>query len=197
MRVGFSGRPGWSDRVGPFYFLRERWSGGPRWRPTWGRFFAGRAGVTLQEHTRCDSLSVRGVFVDRLLWEDLSYGQKEDFVMSWVKQIRRPDGGPGAGGVVSDPDWVRELPALHEYLTLGTHPDGTVRRTSTLTLFAEHGSWKAWLNERDAGASLCASGPTVADTLAALEVMLEAENCPWRFSDAPKQENGRRPRRGS
>lgn len=192
-----SGRFGWSDEVGPLWFLRERWTAGPRWRPCWARYFAGTSGVTLQLHTKATGQPLSGAFVPYPLWKDMSYGQKEDYVMSWLRAVRRPDGPNGAGGLATDPLWVSELPALHEYLTLGTNPDGTPRRTSTLTLFAEHGSFKLYLNERDAGASLCASGSTVQDTLAALEVLLEAENVPWRFSDRAEQPSGRGRRRGS
>ena len=191
-----SGRFGWSDAVGPLWFLRERWSAGPRWRPGWARFFAAPKGVALQVHAKKGGFADAGCFVPYDLWLDLSYAQKEDLVMSWVKQVRRPDGANGSGGLVVDAQWVSEYPALHEYLTLGAHPDGSIRRTSTLTLFAEHGSWKLFLNERDSGASLCSTGPCIADTLSALEVMLEAEVTPWRFSERSQEPSGKKGRRG-
>jgi len=126
----------------------------------------------------------------------MSYAQKEEVLMSWLRQVRRPDGPLGSGGIAADPAWLSEYPALHEYLTAGANPDGSPRRTATLTVFAELGTWKAFLNERDSGASLCASGGTVGETLAALEVMLESEVPPWRFSDRAKPDNGKKSRRG-
>jgi len=186
------GRFGWSDRIGPLWFLAERWACGSRWRPAWARFFAGPRGVALQAHSKKGGYAVAGCFIQAELWSDLSYAQKEEVVMSWLREVRRPEVGLGAGGLASDPVWLSEYPALHEYLTLGTRPDGSSRRTSTLTLFCEHSSWKCFLNERDAHASLCASGDTISGALCALEVMLEAEVAPWRFSDPPAQENGRK-----
>jgi hypothetical protein len=197
MPVVLSGRFGWSDRVGPLWFLRERWTVGPSWRSCWARFFASPRGVTLQAHTKKGGFPYAGTFIPWLLWCDLSYVQKEDLVMGWLRQVRRPEGPLGSGGLAVDAEWVQEFPALHEYVTYGVNPDGSVRRTSTLTLFAEGGSWKVFLNERDSGASLCASGETVSGALSALEVMLEGESPPWRFSDRGGPQNGRKSRKGS
>src|SRR5215471_4966320 len=132
------GRFGWFDSIGPLWFLQERWSAGPRWRPTWARFFASPRGVALQAHTKKGGHAVAGCFIERFLWEDLSYGQKEDVVMGWIKQVRRPDGGQGVQPSAADNVWMSDFPALHEYLVVAAHADGTARRTSTITLFAEH-----------------------------------------------------------
>jgi hypothetical protein len=191
------GRFGWSDEVGPLWFLRERWAAGPKWRRAWARFFAAPRGVALQAHTRKGGYAIHGVFIEAGLWQDLSYAQKEDVVMSWLRQVRRPSGPLGSGGVAVDPVWVSEYPALHEFVTAGTNPDGSVRRTGTVTLFAEMGTWKVFYNDRDSGGSLCATAETVAGALSALEVMLEGENPPWRFSDRPEPRNGRRKGKGS
>jgi len=191
------GRFGWADDLGPLWFLRERWAVGPPWRSSWARFYASPRGVALQAHTKKGGFPYAGTFVPWPLWCDLDYRHKEDFVMGWLRQVRRPEGPLGSGGLATDPEWLQEYPALHEYVTLGTNPDGSVRRTSTLTLFAESGTWKCFLNERDSGASLCASGDTVSGALAALEVMLEGETPPWRFSDRQAAANGRRKGKGS
>lgn len=192
-----AGRFGWSDGVGPLWFLKERWTVGPSWRSSWARFYASQRGITLQAHTKKGGYPYAGMFIPWDLWSDFAYAQKEDVVMAWIKAVRRPDGPLGSGGAAADPLWVQEYPALHEYLTAGTGPDGAVRRTSTITFFTEHGSWKCFLNERDAGASLCASGDSVAGALSALEVMLEQEAVPWRFSDPPAAKNGRPRGRGA
>jgi hypothetical protein len=153
--------------------------------------------VTLQRHTKKGGFADDGVFWPIELWKDLSYAQKEEIVVSWIKQIRRPDQAAPAGSVATDPVWLHELPALHDYMVCSTNPDGSARRTASLTVFAEHGSFKLWLNDRDSGASLCVSGDTVAGALSSLEAVLEAENPPWRFSDRGRGENGRKGRRGS
>jgi hypothetical protein len=191
------GKDGWSDSVGPLWFLQERWACGPPWRPCWARYFAGPTGITCQAHTKRECFAMAGWFVRRDLWEDLSYGQKEGVIMSWLREVRRPDGPLGAGGCARDPVWMSEYPAVHDYVTAGTRDDGTVRRTSTLTLFTEHGGWKVFLNDRDSGASLCATGDTVAGALSALEVMLEGENPPWRFSDRPRPAESKRGRKAT
>jgi hypothetical protein len=149
----------------------------------------------MQLHVKRSGKALDGWFCPSCLWEDLSYAQKEDVCMSWLKKVRRPDGLAGSGGLVSDPVWVSEFPAILEYVAMGTLPDGSVRRTATLTLFCELGTWKCYLNDRDSGASLCAAGSSVQDCLSALEAMLESENCPWRFSDRPESGNGRRSRK--
>lgn len=191
------GRFGWSDSVGPLWFLRERWTVGPRWRSCWARYFASPRGVTLQAHTKKERYGHAGMYIPWDLWCDLSYAQKEEMVMGWLRAVRRPDGPLGSGGVATDADWMREYPALFEYVTAGVNPDGSVRRTATLTLFADSGSWKCYLNERDAGASLCATGDTVAHALSALEVMLESENPPWRFVEASGHSGSKKGRKGS
>src|SRR5215831_4072827 len=135
-------RFGWSDWVGPLWFLKERWNAGPRWRPGWARFFAGQLGVAMQLHTKREGYAVRGFFIPSLLWRDLSYSQKEDVVLSWIKSVRRPDSPNGLAGRPADPVWMSEYPAVHDYLVVGENPDGSLRRTATLTLFADAASWK-------------------------------------------------------
>lgn len=189
--------PGWSDEAGPLWFLSPRWSCGPKWRPCWAHFFFSDKGVSMQAHTKKGGYAFAGFFVPADVWADMSYCQKEEAVMSWLREVRRPTAPNGAPLGPVDPDWVSEYPALHEYLTVGQNPDGSVRRTSTLTLFVDGGAWKLFLNERHSGASLCSSGSTIASVLSALEVMLESESIPWRFSDRPEQSNGRPRKKGT
>jgi len=192
--LGIYERFGWCDEVGPLWFLQLRWTVGPAWRKSWARFYAGKGGIAMQAHSKKGGYPVDGFFIPALVWRDMGYAQKEEVVMSWVSKLRRPSGEAGRPADAVDQQWVHDLPALHEFLTLGTHADGSPRRTSTLTLFADGGSWKCFLNERDGGASLCATGGSIADALSALEVMLEGENPPWRFSDAAGPSNGKKRR---
>ncbi len=190
-------RPGWRDSVGPLWFLRPSWSVGPRWRRAWARFFAGRAGVALQAHLKGNGYASAGFFVPAPLWGDLGYRDKENIVMGWIKDLRGTGGAGGPDRDASDPLWVSKFPALHEYLTVRARADGSPRRTASLTVFAEHGAWKCWLNERDSQCSLCASGSNVDDALSALEVMLESDCPPWRFSVLGLEGNGQKGRRKS
>ena len=114
--------------------------------------------------------------------------------MGWVDKMRRPPGEGGRPPDAVDGEWLSLLPALHEFLTLGRHPDGSTRRTATLTIFVDCGAFKTYLNERETGCSLCASGASVNDALSALEVLLEGENPPWRFSEQPPSPGPRKRR---
>lgn len=188
---------GWTDEVGPLRFLRPRWIVGPRWRRLTARFFAGPTGVACQAHHGRTGYAFTGWFIESAVWADLAYFQKEQLVMGWIKSLRGADGGAPRPSDALDREWLSSWPALHEYLALSTSEDGSPRRTSTLTLFSDGGTWKCYLNEREYGASLCASGDSIGEAIGALEVMLEGSNPPWRFSDQPKPENGRAKRRGS
>lgn len=182
-------------RSGPYSWYRPRWSGGPRWRRVWVRFFVSRRGVTLQAHTKAGGFPVAGCYLHNDYWGCMSYAQQEDYAMGFIKRVSRPDQSSLARPIATDPEWVCELPALHEYLSSACDESGSVRRTSTLTLFAEQGSWKVFLNERQLNASLCASGDTVGAALAALEVLLEAENTPWRWNEVrPARPQGKQRR---
>lgn len=117
--------------------------------------------------------------------------------MGYVRRFARPDQAALARPVATDPDWVSEYPAVHDYLTAMRDDTGATRRTSTLTIFAEQGSWKCFLNERTLNASLCATGPTIKDAVAALEIMLEAEDTPWRWNEARTPPGPRKGKSGS
>lgn len=185
------------DSAGPLRFLRSRWVVGPKWRRMVARFFAGAIGITCQAHSKGNGYAYDGFFVPADVWLDCSYQQKESIVMGWIRKIQRPQVDAGAGNVAVDRDWVHELPALHEYLTVAADADGAPRRTSTLTVFAEHAAFKVFLNDRDTGASLCATGDSVRGALSALEVLLEGDSPPWRFYDRPDTSKGKRRGRSS
>lgn len=114
--------------------------------------------------------------------------------MGYVRRFSRPDQAALARPVATDPEWLSELPAVHDYLTAVRDEDGAARRTSTITIFCEQGAWKVFLNERTINASLCATGPTVKDALGALEIMLEGDDPPWRWNEVrtpPDRKKGR------
>lgn len=72
--------------------------------------------------------------------------------MSLLKR-NRDVGGRGAAGVVaaSPSPSMAELPTLWEFLTLEQWDDGAKRVTGSLLLFADDGSLKIMLNDRDSG----------------------------------------------
>lgn len=177
-------------------FLRDRWSGGKGRGAVWIRCFAGSVGFAIQAHLKSCGYAVGGTFVDAFYWPYMSYGQKEGLVMQWIKKLRRTGRGAVAAVEAKDSSWIEAYPALHEYLTCLVGEDGKPRQAATLNLFTESGSWKAWLNDRAEGASLCASGETVEGLLGALEAMLESANPPWRLRPLDEGQNGRKGKRG-
>jgi len=104
----------------------------------------------------------------------------ETYVMSFLEKSRPSKAGPVAFIQANCPWLSKSCPALHEYLTVGELPGGEVRQTSTVTIFTEGGLWKACLSERDAEATLFASGDTVESCLDNLEERLKAPHVDWR-----------------
>lgn len=116
--------------------------------------------------------------------------------MGWVRDIRSGGGNGLPGRAAVDSEWLQSYPAVHDHLVERTGPDGHPRRTSTVTIFADGPGFKVFLNERDAGASLCAAGSSIAAALSALEVMLEEEDTPWRFDSLDQQNSPKKKRQG-
>jgi hypothetical protein len=128
------------------------------------------------------------------LWDSVPYRVKEDFVVTFLRKLKASDiRGPG-GVMAEDPQWAKDYPALHEWMTALRGPDGKPRQVCTLTVFAAEGAWKAFLNERDAGMYLAATGDSVAAVLAILEGLLVAPETPWRGST--RFPNGPPPKKG-
>jgi len=188
---GLSLRSGWLDAEGPLLFLRKEWRGGPRWNRVRVRFFCGQFAVALLAHSLKGGFCVAGSILERGVWEDMSYSQKEGWTLGWVKKLTRPSNDVGGGVVARDDEWVHQYPAVHEWLCDAVDADGRTRRTATLTLFAEGGAFKLFINDRASGASLCVTGSTVAGAFAALEAVLEEPDPPWRWYDRPRPGKGK------
>ena len=187
---------GWFDLAGPLHFLRKKWSVGRGPQACWVTFSSGAAGVTLQAHTKRGKWALHGTFLEAALWNDMDYRAKEDWVMGWIRDLRSGSNGGLPGRAAVDSEWLQSYPAIHDHLVERTRPDGQPRRTSTLTVFADGPGWKVFLNERDAGASLCATGGTIAAALSALEVLLEEEDTPWRFDSLEPGNLSKKKRQG-
>lgn len=87
-------------------------------------------------------------------------------------------------------DFASAFPALHEYLTFTTYPDGGERQTSTLLFFLEEGLWKLCLCDRASDRTLWASGDAIEDCLLTVEGQLQEGRAAWRQSRQAK--HGRR-----
>lgn len=103
-----------------------------------------------------------------------------------MKRLSKPDQGPQVPVVPKD-DWLIEnCPLLIDYLTNTRYDDGAVREVSTLNIFIQDGVFKVAVNDRDAEASLYASGETLQLALAAAESRLNANVADWRFWKSAK-----------
>jgi hypothetical protein len=95
-------------------------------------------------------------------------------------------GGNGNGGPVKLckglQEWTSSHPALVEYLTLASYPDGSERMVSTLLILAECGRIKVCLSDRDQSRSLWVTADTLEDALGQLEEDLQLGTADWRRS---------------
>lgn len=113
-------------------------------------------------------------------------------VRTSVAGVKRPpvDPGPGAGlGMAMDSLFVLGHPTLMSYLNDVVYETGERRRTSTLTIFCEGGRMKLCLSDRDTNRTAWATGESLEDALASLELQLESGRADWRES---RPESGRR-----
>lgn len=82
--------------------------------------------------------------------------------------------------MVLDADQKKRWPALTEYMSTTTWPDGTARQTSTLLLIVEEDVAKICLNDRDADRSCWMAGTSFLALLDGLEAALAKDMVEWR-----------------
>jgi hypothetical protein len=117
----------------------------------------------------------------------LCLSQLEEAKMSFLRRAAATV-SQGAGSLAfPDERFQKKFPALYEHLTQQTWPEGGVRQTSTLSLFADEGQLKGSLNNRDEGLVLFATGKTLEGLLVAMEASLMADEPPWRKSAFAKK----------
>ena len=79
-----------------------------------------------------------------------------------------------------------DYPLLWEMLTATRYPDGSARRTSSLTIFVDEGMCKVCLNDRDNGLTGWSAARDVLEALGSMEGALAADTVGWRESGATK-----------
>jgi len=111
------------------------------------------------------------------LWDQQSL---QEVRMSFIKRslAKASKIGPAVG--CADTALAKTHPALFEFLTVTKHDDGSERKVSTVTLCFDQGQFKAFLNDRDSGQSLCVVAPTLNALWIALEASLTSEEPHWR-----------------
>ncbi len=88
--------------------------------------------------------------------------------------------------------WAGTYPAICEYMTQGTWPDGTPRETSTLSMFVDAGMWKACFKDRDQGQVLFVSAKTPEQLLQTIETQLATGGAEWRPDHGYGKKNGKK-----
>lgn len=114
----------------------------------------------------------------------------EDIVMA-LKPLTGAGAPRGGSPAAQDPSLAVDHPLLLEHLTATAWEGGKLRKTSSLTVFADRGLWKCFLNERNSDQSLCVTGESILALLDVLEAALEQPDADWRASNR-QQESGRR-----
>lgn len=113
-------------------------------------------------------------------WHGLDAFTQERVCMSFLRRVSSEAADLKQDPRTSDPTFVKEYPALAEYLMATSYDDGTARQTATLLLFVDGDGVKACLNDRETGYSLWSTTNTLTDALTALDDLLQGDNPPWR-----------------
>lgn len=82
--------------------------------------------------------------------------------------------------VPADEDFRRRYPALYEYVTADAFPDGSPRKTSTVSVFVDRDGWKGSLKDRERALILFATDTSFLGVLEALEGLLTSDRPPWK-----------------
>jgi len=110
--------------------------------------------------------------------------------MSFLEKLRESKALGNKGAALVDEKFTKSFPALSEYMTSVTYPDGQERTPCSLTIFCEEGVFKACLSERDLEMSLWGTGETFQDCLKTLEERLKGPAPDWRKKRAYKKKSG-------
>ena len=113
--------------------------------------------------------------------------------------LRKLEAVPGSGqsDCMPDPEFQETFPAMSEFMTAPSYPDGSAREKATVSVFFEDGVFKACLNERDRGLVLFVSEAKFACLFEALELLLQGEHVPWRISKQVVAKGGQKAKKGT
>lgn len=117
-------------------------------------------------------------------WQSMTIAERRASLVSYLKRVVAGNGVPKASAA-EDTSFKSQFPAVYEYLTSTVYPDGSVRRTSSISVFVEDGLWKAALNDRDQDLVLFVAESSFQALLEALELLLQEDQVPWRKSKRP------------
>jgi hypothetical protein len=107
--------------------------------------------------------------------------QVRRYGMSYLQKRGPQENGQATEGAwVFNPKDLDRWPALLEFITSRAWPDGTLRQSGTLLLFADEGRLKVCLSDRDQGVVCFVTGDGVMGLLDAAEQLLRDGDGDWR-----------------
>jgi hypothetical protein len=92
--------------------------------------------------------------------------------------------------------WALNHPQLFEHLTLDAWGDGSVRKTSSVTIFVTDGQFKAVLKDKEESLCLWMAAAVFEDLFAGLELALGDPATVWRQDRADNEGNSKRVQKG-
>lgn len=107
---------------------------------------------------------------------------RDDLVSKFIQRAMK---AAPAAGATAPPDayFAEAYPAVWEFVTV-THVDldglEMKRQTATMSIFAQDGLWKVFLNDRETKQCVCVAAVTFTALLEVLEATLQGDEVPWR-----------------
>jgi len=92
------------------------------------------------------------------------------------------NGGPAHLAAIES-DMLSKCPAIVSHCCILRYEDGDPRRPGWITLKVQGATWYAIAKDPDACASITATGQSVDDALALLDLLLSAPDAPWETDD--------------
>lgn len=120
--------------------------------------------------------------------------KRRESVAKFLKKAQAKSRKQARESVLADKGFREKYPALTEHLTLVRWEDGSARKTSTITLFAEAGLWKLTLNNREEQEVTFLTGGSLEELLGAVEQGLQTDSLEWRESWEARQSTTQRKR---
>lgn len=130
-------------------------------------------------------------------WDAIGERGRREALMAFVRRGLSAAVKGGESSPFPDSKFAKDWPAVYEYMTESKYPDGTARKTSSLTLFCEDCQLKLCLTEKNEGLVLFAAGKTLQTALNALDGLLAGEETPWRKSQYGATQRGGKAKGGA
>lgn len=119
-------------------------------------------------------------------------GEEDERVMSFLQRQAAGDQAKRVQMSAAGREWAAKHPAVTEYLTATTYPDGGQRQTATAMVFVDQGEWKVCLRDRDTHRTLWVTAGSLAELFTTLEMTLQGGSAEWRQEKAWEKPRGKK-----